>query len=155
EEIEPTEKGLAIRLKARRKGDEPVGPNLEVTVRGNFEVTGWYEIVQADKPNEGGGVGVELRIATPPNEAISFTRVLTREGSETIGCRRETTVNGKRVFQSSVFPAETKSGRLRITRQGSEAILWASEGGAEDFKELCRYELGTEDLQAVRFAAHS
>src|SRR5262249_32560550 len=44
---------------------------------------------------------------------------------------------------------------LRLTRKGSEATFFAAEGLGGAFRELCRHDLGTEDLKIVRLGALS
>jgi uncharacterized protein DUF1583 len=59
----------------------------------------------------------------------------------------------KRRFRNSYAPAANKAGRLRLTRAGPEVAFWAADGPGADFRELCRYDLGREDLRMIRLAA--
>jgi DNA-directed RNA polymerase subunit RPC12/RpoP len=52
------------------------------------------------------------------------------------------------------FPTKCTFGRLRITRVGNEARLWAAAGDSKDFEELWREELGPEDVTLVRLNAY-
>jgi hypothetical protein len=50
--------GVRITLPAERKKTDRVGIQLNSHLRGNFEITTSYEILQADQPTKGHGVGV-------------------------------------------------------------------------------------------------
>jgi serine/threonine protein kinase len=157
EVIEPEDKGLRIGLPANHQHRFPVGLVLNVPVKGNFEITTGYEIVSADRPRTGGGVGYELYLTvdTPRRDALVFSRVTLTDGSETYVCGRMTTVNGSRRGMLERIPTAgpNKSGRLRLTRQGTEVTFWAAEGEGAELRKLGRCELGPEDLTMVRMSA--
>src|SRR5262249_21854684 len=68
---------------------------------------------------------------------------------------RNTIRDGQRQYLQKYFPTSAASGRLRITRAGEEAALYAAEGPAGDFRELCRYPLGREDVKTVWLTAYT
>jgi hypothetical protein len=65
-----------------------------------------------------------------------------------------TTVDGKRKYTGTSFPASARPGKLRVTRQGAEVTFWVAEGDATEFRELFRYDLGPEDVNGVRLCAY-
>jgi hypothetical protein len=156
EVIEPEDKGLRITLQSNRQRKDPVGLGLMITVKGNFEVTSGYEIVRADTPRNGHGVGYELYImaVTDTREAIGFSRVRLTDGRDVYKCAHMSTQNGKRTTQLEQFPTASKRGRLRLTRRGAEVAYAAAEGDGAEFRELCRHVFCTEELNLVRMSAY-
>jgi serine/threonine protein kinase len=157
EMIEPEDKGLRITLSAKRQRTDPVGPVMVAPVTGDFEITTGFEIVRADTPRTGYGVGYELYVMTdaPTQDAIAFARVKLPDGRDEYACTRMTTpVNEKRKYQFDHVPTTSTSGRLRLTRRGTAVTFWAAEGEAGEFKELCRREFGAMDLSLVRMGAY-
>jgi serine/threonine protein kinase len=157
EVIEPEEKGLHITLPVNRRRTEPVGLVVNGPVAGNFTITTGFELVRADRPRTGAGVGYELYITTnsPGREAIALARTKQSDDQDVFACSRMTTdPQGKRQYTTHVFPASAAAGRLRLTRSGPEVTCWAADGAAAELQELCRFDLGVEDLKYVRLCAH-
>jgi serine/threonine protein kinase len=48
----------------------------------------------------------------------------------------------------------SRSGRLRLTRQGTQVTFWTAEGEEAEFRKLGVSELGTDDLNLVRMSAY-
>ena len=69
----PEEGGFRIILPPRRKQTDAVGLTLSGPVRGDFEITVRYQILHADRPVDGHGVGFEL---------YAQTDTPTRDGAE-------------------------------------------------------------------------
>lgn len=139
--------GLRITFPPKRRIADRVGVESRERIRGDFEITTTYQILKADQPIMGHGVGVELFIATdsPTKEELAVFRVArVREGQVYLTSRATMDEAGKRGYRTRSFPAEVKSGRLRITRVGGEATLWAADGDADEFIELNRVDLGPE-----------
>jgi hypothetical protein len=158
EVIEPGEKGLRITVPADRKRTDPVGLVINGPFPGNFDITTAYEIIQSDQPRRGGGVGYEMYVTTssPGREAIALARVKQSDGRETYACSRMTTNGqGKRDYNSLLFPASEPTGRLRLTRSQTEVTCWAADGDTQEFQELCRLDLGDEELKYVRLCAYT
>jgi serine/threonine-protein kinase len=155
EVIEPGEKGLRIQLTAKRTRKDPVCLVLGAGIKGDMEVTTGFELLEANPPKEGNGVGFELYVMldTPTNEAIALVRVKRPDGSDGYICTHMQTVEGKRRYQTTTPPAAGKSGQLRMTRTGKAFTLWAAEEGGA-FRELARYELEPSVLKMVRIAAY-
>src|SRR5205085_6242228 len=128
-------------------------------VRGDFDISPDYELIQLERPTTGYGLGFELFIMgdtpQPPGAqpGIALQRTLRVDGKDIYLCSHNTTVDGKRRYDQKFIPAAGKTGRLRMTRRGGEVTLWAAEDGGE-FRELCRYNFGPEDIKMVRSAAH-
>src|SRR5262249_51350326 len=144
EVIEQEEKGLRIKLTPARTRKDPAGVVLVSAVKGNFEITAGYELLQAEQPNAGNGVGFELYVMleTPGQDALGLCRAKRRDGGDVYVCNHMLNRDGRRRYDTKFPPASGKSGRLRVSRQGGEVTFWAAEGPAGEFRELCRWDVG-------------
>jgi DNA-directed RNA polymerase subunit RPC12/RpoP len=128
------------------------GVHTPFDIRGDFEIVAAYEVLQVD---EGRGTTFEIyfQTNTPTREALAFHRSFDPEYKGGHSLARATTDNqGSRQWSSQRSPlmtAAVKSGQLRITRRGADAVLSAAKAG-EDFQELFRTPLGTEDVVGLR-----
>jgi serine/threonine-protein kinase len=159
EVIEPDERGLRIKLSGQRTNIYPCGVVLRSPVKGNFEVTAGYEIVQAERPLAGQGVGFEvwLTLQSPDREALSMIRVKKVDGQEIYGANRAIDQDGRRRYFFQAIPIENAgpAGQLRITRQEKVAAFWVAEGVGGEFRKLHQCEgVGDEDLNQIRVAAY-
>ena len=159
--IKPETAGLRITLPADQRRPEPVGITLGFPTKGDFEITVSYELIDVPRPTAGFGSGFELYVKTngPAQDAIGYYRFTRPSGLMAYGCARLTTFpDGRRGIppgvDSSDKPATGTSGKLRITRSGSTAVLSAAEGSSSDFDEKFRMELGSDDVAMVRLAAN-
>ncbi len=134
---------------------KPVGLVMTSPVRGDFEITAGYQLLHADRPAAGYGVGFEIfiRTDTPTNESITFSRVVRVEEGDVYSCSRNTIREGKPYHSVKYVPTSSAAGRLRLTRRGAEVAFAAAENGRDAFQVLCRYTLGADDLNMVRIAA--
>ncbi len=150
------EKGWRITLAADRPMPEVVGLVLTNPVQGNFEITTGYEILRADRPPKGGGVGLELFVAmdTPEQDAFKLYRFQRPREGDGFMCVRSTGIGRDRRHDGIFDRAESKTGQLRITRRGAEVAFSAAEEG-ETFRELYRYSPGSADLKLVRIGAYT
>jgi hypothetical protein len=154
----PEDQGWRITVPANQAKITNVGVMLRDPVKGDFEMTAGYEILQAEEPTGRSPAGFEfyLMTDTPTREAVGFSRWVNRDwGGEVYSCSRMTIgKNGKRLITHKHVLTQTQSGRLRVTRTGSEVTFWVEEG-TEGFHELGRQELGAEDLAFVRLSAYA
>jgi hypothetical protein len=154
----PDEKGWRITLPADRPEPGAVGLVTTTPLHGDFEIVVRYEILHADQPRAGNGVGLELYLLTQTRtkEAMGFSRLQrVVQGEVHTWSRMTTSPEGKRLSKTVNVATDNMSGRLRVTRRGTEAILWASEEGSDDFRELTRMPLGSEDVVLVRASAYT
>jgi hypothetical protein len=153
--IKAEKEGVRITVPAKRKKTDRVGIQFNSRLRGNFEITASYEILQGEQPTEGHGVGVELFVATvaPVSKELGLFRAARVNEGEVYMSSLSPIVDGKRKYLVRTFEASARAGRLRITRIGDEAILWTAERDGTDFKELCREDLGPETVNVVRVSA--
>jgi DNA-directed RNA polymerase subunit RPC12/RpoP len=150
--------GLRITLPGKAKSPDGLGVISRLPVKGNFEITLGYEIVQMDKPKDLWGNGFELYIETdtPTKESMGLNRIIRPTGADVyFSSRMRTNLQGghERVERGTDIPAAGKAGQLRITRHGPKTVLSAIENGSKEGQVLYRYDLGTEDIAMIRLAA--
>jgi len=146
-------RGFRITIPAQKSDLAPVGFVPQFKVRGDFEITLAYEILDREKPKSGGGVGVSLYLTsdTPTKEAVHLIRVLSARGNERVWVTRMSTdEEGKRIkLNDEGIPFSSLKGRLRCTRVGS-TLTYACAEAEGPFQEFHSGEFGTEDLNMVR-----
>jgi serine/threonine protein kinase len=149
----PEAEGLRIALPATRPVNHPVEVATTFALSGDFEVTGTYELLSADQPVKGYGVGVSLNIADN-DDRKTFAKVA-----------RAMVVQGGSVFQSEYWTSEPRKdyqvrtkptgsrvGQLRLVRTGSSLRCLAADGLGGDFEEIFSQDpFVTEDMAHVRF----
>ena len=147
--------GLRIVLPAEFAKPAPTGLLWKSRVAGDFEITLSYELLKANRPTKGGGVGVNLYLKTdtPKDEAVLLSRIHQVKGGNVYFCTR-TTVNkeGNRQADKTAIPTEALSGMLRLTRRGREVAYSVAEGDKADFRRLHAVDLGTEEVKYLRIA---
>jgi len=154
--IKSEDEGLRITLPAEQKSPEHVGLATTFLIKGDFEITVRYEILHADPPTTGNGVGLEFYVLTdtPTTEALGFYRLQrVKEGNVYMFTRATTTDQGQRRNTHKYKPSTTKAGQLRLTRAGTEVTYWAAEGAEDAFRKLHRVQLGAEDVHTVMLTA--
>jgi hypothetical protein len=151
----PEDEGWRITLAADRPLLTPVGLVSTAHLRGNFTLTAGYEILQADQPTTGDGVGLELYVMldSPTRDAFGLYRMARVKEGDVFWCVRMTTRDGKRLSRGEPRPALRKAGQMQVSRQGTEVKFQAKEEGEADFRELAKYDLSSADVTSIRLAA--
>jgi hypothetical protein len=151
----PEQGGFRITIPADRKFvHDRVGLEMAGPFKGDFEVTAGYELLHADAPTNGYGVGVELFVhmsAKPTEDGMGLYRVKRVNEGDDYMVSRNSMENGKGRYLQRHFPTSCTKGKLRITRRGADATNWVAEGDSDNFKELCRYELGSDPVKMIWF----
>jgi hypothetical protein len=148
--------GLRVSLPAdNTTKPQPTGLVTKFRVQGDCEITLAYELLEADRPARGPGVGVTLYVVTdtPTKETVLLGRVHQGDGHHYICSRATTDAAGKRRFSTRPYPTEARSGQLRLVRRGAVVSYQVAEDNKNEFRELQQLELGTEDLVTIRAAA--
>jgi WD40 repeat protein len=154
--IKPEDEGLRITLPANRKRTDMVGVSMDCDVKGNFEITVGYDLLRANQPMKGHGVGLELYIttATQRPEGLGFYRMArVKEGDVYLSTRMTTSKDGAKQYKHEVSPTSSRSGQLRLTRDGENVAFWVAEGPMGAFRKLFVNHVGPEDLKSIRIAA--
>ena len=122
-------------------------------MHGDFEVTASFEILKAEKPLEGGGVGPELYLRTIDGWStfVAMTRMLRVDDDEP----ELTAVWGERIdgqprYHLKHEKTDLKACRFRIARAGPTVRYLVAPKDSDSFREVSRNEFGTKDLDMVR-----
>ena len=152
------ETGFRMTIADRPNPIGRAGMEMHTRLRGDFEITAGYEILNAAVPTEGNGVGFEFFAHTvhTPQQGLGVYR-LTRvdDGDVYLVSRNYINSDGNPGWDQKQISTNAKSGRLRITRSGTVATVLAAEGKDGVFKELSRKELGPDDITVIWLMAYT
>ncbi len=158
QDVESGPGGVRILIPAGRDKPPPAGITLTTVVHGDFEITTQFEILKADVPATGSGVGVGLdaQVANGPKNVVSLARRVVSGGAGVfVTDRAMGTADGKETHRTQIFPANTTAGKLRLKRVGSVVHFQIAEGDSAEFTELDQVEIGTEDIQYIQAGGHT
>jgi hypothetical protein len=149
--------GLRITLPAGHPGERPsTGINLALPIRGDFEITVNYEVLQEPTAADTGKTGTRMNLAiqldTPKWDVAAIVRKVTETKGTVFNSwqSRWNEATGKRQERIDAFPAQASSGRLRLVRTGADIYFLLADGPEKDFVPLQRYLFGAEDVRDVR-----
>jgi DNA-directed RNA polymerase subunit RPC12/RpoP len=150
--VEP--QGLRITVpKAWQHPFGGVGYRTLFEVQGDFVITAGFEILHADVPERGYGVGVCMRVskAEPSGEVANVCRVVRAKNRQVVLWDRSIEAKGeKRKIFEGTEPCAEKIGRLRLQRTGTILhFSWAPGLAGEDFKEIHKEAFGADDIKTV------
>jgi DNA-directed RNA polymerase subunit RPC12/RpoP len=151
--VKPEDLGLRITLPKTRAVNQPIAVMPTFSLTGDFEITGTYELLSADQPAKGYGVGVNLSIAT--NEAWDrFGKVsrLLRAQEGSVYWTEFWRHDPPKDYKVSSVPSDAKAGQLRLVRAGATVRFLVADGRGNEFRELAQRDFGAEDVAQVRFA---
>ncbi len=132
------------------------GLDARVVVRGDFEITASYEIVELPKPTKGQGAGLKISIKDAAQEAASVQRLsMVGTGHGYSSHRAIPDRDGKLKHTSEIRPTQATKGRLRLKRSGSTLHYLVADGDSETFSETRQAEFTTGDLSQVYFVAQT
>jgi hypothetical protein len=122
------------------------------TVHGDFEITLAYEVLKADRPTTGYGVGVSIYAAinTDTSDAASLARRVMPMGGAVFMSDRMTG-DGDANHKVTTRPSTASAGRLRLRRVGSKLHFLLSEENRPEFEQVDEVEFGTADLRWLQF----
>jgi len=130
-----------------------------VHVCGNFVATARYEILKCEPPSKGtflAGAELYVKLDNPNHDAIMVARGVYPKGSAAFDFKvLSNDAKSKRItkdFKSHPTTATSLRGRLRLARDGPIVTASFAEGEEQQFTEFQRSEIGTADVQLVRFA---
>jgi Protein of unknown function (DUF1583) len=163
----PTGPGFATAIRSDRQGlrivlppehgmKPPVGIVFRTGLKGDFEITMEFEVVDVKGPKEGRGAGpsLYLTMVSPTQEAATTGWKLLPDGDMVFYSHHASTpIGGKREHYVSSTPAKGRSGRLRFVRTGSTLAYLAAEGNSDPFREIDQFDIGKDDVNGVRVAA--
>ena len=148
--------GLRITLPAGYPRARPdVGVVTRFPVRGDFEITLDYEILQelgpAESDSSGARFGLTLALSTPAINSATLTRKTSATEIDYIAWRSVSMEpDGPTEAAAKTFKTMAKSGRLRLVRNESTMLFCVAEGAEQEFKLLDKTSIRHEDLRNIR-----
>jgi serine/threonine protein kinase len=135
-----------------------VGVRSTFGIRGDFQITATVEVLHADTPPGGYGVGVGMRVnkVDPPGGLVTLSRMARAGGRQVLLWDRSLPQPDKPTpkIVEGVAPCTDTAGRLRLKREGiALSYSWAQGTAGEDFQEIQRLEFGDEEVKNVALAA--
>lgn len=157
EEVRFEPAGVRITLSNGNGVPPPAGLKTNVTIHGDFEITGSYEILKADRPTNGYGVGVSLYAAIDPNtnDAVSLSRRLMPDGTTLFMSNRMTPEKDGLKHNYKAIPSRAAVGKLRLQRVGSKVRFLIADGGHENFVPVDEVEFSTKDVCYVQLGGNT
>jgi hypothetical protein len=151
--LKQDEHGVRISLPGGQGKLQPTNLVTNFAVRGDFEATLSYEIIRADRPTSGYGVGVTLYAAIDPDtkHALSLARRVRTDGTTKFVSNRQQPVGPPNLTR--FMDSKAAKGKLRIRRVGWEVHFLVQEGDPPDFVELNRVDWTTDDLRQINVGA--
>jgi len=153
--IEP--EGLRITLSPVHGSKKPVGLVRSTRIRGDFEITMEFEVLQVDRPTAGdAGLGVYIAMVSPTNEAASIGRLVRPKGENVFVTHRAYTPTGmKRIHYEKATRTEVGTGKLRLVRTDTTLHYLVAKGDSNLFEEIDNVPLESAEVDSVRFAANN
>src|SRR5687767_6187669 len=145
--------GFRITLSKDRKRLGQVGVITTFPIKGNFEITAAYEILHADQPTEGWGVGATLFVFAEESnkDSAGIYRLNRPKGVQTI--HWNSTVfgpGGVRDYHSDRIACDANVFRLRMIRkERTLTCYWAPGLAGDDFRAIGTTEFIGDDLKSV------
>jgi DNA-directed RNA polymerase subunit RPC12/RpoP len=131
-----------------------VGIRTTFMLKGDFEATGAFEILHADVPAKGFGVGASLRVQQdkPDPQGATFARVVRAGGNQILFWDRGPDLDDK--FVGAPVKCDANKLRLRFRRVGGTLHYeWAPGIAGGEFTEIVKQDkFGANDVTAVRMS---
>jgi hypothetical protein len=149
--------GLRVTLPPKQGDLPPSGLAMNFTVHGDFEITVAYEILTADQPTTGYGVGVSVYAAIDPdtNDAVSLAQRRMPDGKTSFMSDRLTPGKGRVNHQVKTRTATAATGKLRLRRDGPLVRFLVADGDSRDFVAVDELEFGTGDVRWVQVSGNA
>ena len=148
----PEDAGFRITLPKDRKDDRNVQVIPSFILTGDFEITGTYELLSADIPTDGWGVGVAITLSGTPDMHKFFKVGLFLRPKTGRVFMAEYFTEGANDWQGPQLPTNARSGQLRMVREGTAVRGQVSEGPGQEFATIFeKADFGAEALPHLKF----
>lgn len=125
-----------------------------IVLKGDFEITAGYTILNIPRPAKGFGAGPRITIEDPEGERAALQRLhREREGhvvSSYRGLRQDDDTYKHSVRILPVTDADTTSGSLRLTRNGPNVEYYVAGAGETEFTQIHTEEFPPGDVAQLR-----
>jgi predicted RNA-binding Zn-ribbon protein involved in translation (DUF1610 family) len=147
--------GARITMPSGKGVIPPSGLAIDFKVQGDFEITFAYEILNAEQPTKGYGVGASLYVAINPKtgNAVTLARRVLMTGETRFLSTRLPIPAKPQIVRSA--PSQSPAGKLRIQRTGTKVRFLFAEGDEPEFKEVNEVEFGADDIAFVQIGGNA
>jgi len=147
ERVRPEAEGLRVTMAGNRSSPAGVGVMIDRPLSGDFEITASYEVLSADQPTQGFGVGVNMTISpSPAQEKLANVARFWLPGERNGHLARFTIKGPGGVYKSHLVETDNRTGRFRLKRQGATLEYLVAEGLEGDFQKIYEHEYGVDDI---------
>lgn len=148
--------GLRIKVPAHGKQTKGWGVTGTFALAGDFEITATYDILNAEPPLTGHGVGVAISVA-PSAERMKFAKVgrFLRLNEGSVFLTEAWSKVPPTYYDVQRAPTLARSGQLRLERKGALLRCLASEAPGGDFQAIAERAFGAEAMGEVYFIANN
>lgn len=148
-------KGLHVRI----PDDSDVfycGVRPKIVVKGDFEITAGFTIIDLPRPKEGFGAGVQIYIEDPRHERAAIQRIhREREGHVFAAYRGVVKEDGSHQHHPRLQEAAATSGWLRLKRVGTRIRYQVADLNSDTFTQIHETEFTDEDVVLLRLIAQT
>jgi hypothetical protein len=148
------EAGLRIKLPLARETHQAIQVAANFVISGDFEITAGFELLSADMPVAGWGVGVSLDAATTDDlkTFLKIARLMRPESGSVF--MAEYWTKGANDWQGPKVATHTQRGQLRLVRDGGMARCQIAEAPGAEFKTIFeKVDFSTDDMRQLRYEA--
>jgi DNA-directed RNA polymerase subunit RPC12/RpoP len=134
------------------------GIGIDTLVKGDFEITMRYEMIQEPEPDgagEGNCLFLWVDLNKPEMNRGFISRGVGPEKQFLTWYHLSQGENEKPIDVLRTFPAKGAVGRLRLVRTGSVLFHYVAEGNRAEFTLLEQHPFGAEDLQSIRWGGQT
>jgi Protein of unknown function (DUF1583) len=148
--------GLTISLPLGFPGERPpTGVSTLCGLAGDFEITAAFEVLKEPAAADAGETGTRLTLAillaTPQLNKVTFSRKLRPSGPEFVTWSSLwNAAAGKNQPHGNLFPAEVRSGKLRLVRAGAELSHYLAPGDSDQFELLSQESFPRDDVKEIQ-----
>jgi hypothetical protein len=154
--IRPERQGLRVLIPASQGRTRPkVGVFAALKLEGDFEITAAFDLVAADAPDVGLGVGANLYIMAEQSlNGATLRRCISPDGQDVFFVHRALRqADGRRQVETDYFPAHSHEGQLRLARQGTSLKYLVADGEEPVFREIKSIEYGANPVALIQLQA--
>lgn len=130
-----------------------------IVVKGDFEITAGFTILDLPKPTKGFGAGVLISVEDEQGERASVQRLhRQREGPSFSAYRGRMKEDGTYDHSPTIQPVGMdggKSGWLRLRRQGSEVLYDVGDPEGQHFTQIREQDFPAGDVAKLRLAVQT
>jgi hypothetical protein len=137
--------GLKCTIPPGTEAVSTCGVETRFVIRGDFEITAGFQLLDVPKPDQGQGAGVKISIKDSHGEWASLQRIhLSKRGQVFSAHRAVKQPDDKYKHSSEIQPTESKTGKLKLVRKKDQLTYLVAEDDSSEFTEV-RTEAFTSD----------